>query len=217
VYDIATYLRIFRSPKDIRPRIIARYRALLRQIASQQRYDALLIVAHSQGSVLSTATLFGDPHRQDPEAGIENGAGVRGWNELHLPDLPRPLFLLTCGCPLRQSYDARLPGDYEWLWRRDEPLEPISRWINVYRPRDYIGQAIFNPPLETATQRQEHVTPAPQGCPVDGIDVCLKGSGNHTGYWTDLEFAKWVDYAIGCCLVRVGGQPPEPPYKLDPS
>ncbi|HXH98028.1 MAG TPA: hypothetical protein VNH40_12540 [Gaiellaceae bacterium] len=204
-YDIATYLRIARDKSNTRPRIIARYRALLRQIANRG-YDALLIVAHSQGSVLSAATLFGDPHRRNPEGEHAAGPGVLGWRELPepLPKLPGMVALLTCGCPLRQSYDARLPGDYDWLWAETPGpgvLEPLSiAWINAYRPRDYIGQAVFHQPLTADTQRQHQVLRAPAVGNVSRLDVCLKGRGNHVGYWKDCEFAKWVDYAIRRCV-----------------
>src|SRR5207342_2073138 len=57
-YDIVTYLRIANSGKDVRPRIIARHRALLRHLRDEDGgYDAIVIAAHRQGSMLSLATL----------------------------------------------------------------------------------------------------------------------------------------------------------------
>jgi hypothetical protein len=125
--------------------------------------------------------------------------------------LPNKVVLITCGCPLRQSYDARMPDDYTWLWEpgaNAPDLRPVTlAWINAYRPRDYIGQAMFHPPLAPDTQTQGTVLEAPKAGAVDRLDVCLNGTGSHVGYWTDLELAKWVDYALDRCL---GG--PDPGY-----
>jgi hypothetical protein len=199
-YDIASYLRLYRSKTGTRPTIIARYRALLREIARRD-YEALLIVAHSQGAVLTAATLFGDPYRRAPEAENNEDHGVRGWTELKdPPDLPKNIVLLTCGCPLRQSYESLMPGDYSWLWEKHD-LRPLTRaWINVYWPRDYIGQAMFRAPLTPESRVQGSVFEATRVGDVARLDVCLKGKGGHVGYWTDGEFAKWVDYAVTRCL-----------------
>jgi hypothetical protein len=208
-YDIASYLRKYRDKTGTRPKIIARYRALLREIA-RRNYDGLLIVAHSQGAVLSAATLFGDPYRREPEDENEDGRGVLAWGELRdRPDLPENVALITCGCPLRQSYDGRMPGDYSWLWASTTDLSPLTlAWINAYRPRDYIGQAMFRVPLTPESQKQGRVfTQTPAGR-VARLDVCLKGKGGHVGYWTDGEFAMWVDYAVALCLGEV--DPPCP-------
>jgi hypothetical protein len=199
LYDIASYLRIY-DGEGIRPRIIARFRALLRTRAGN--YDGLLIVGHSQGSVLSAAVLFGDRYRREPEGRDPNEDGVRGW-ERNPHQLP-PTVLLTCGCPLRQSYDARLSGDYSWLWAEDNPLKPVGEWLNVYRARDAIGQAVFREPLTEEARKQgrgQRTKPLPDGA--ERIDVCLIGTKGHTGYWTDAEFARWVDYAI----LRLLGDP----------
>ena len=199
-YDIASYLRLYGSKTGTRPTIIARYRALLREIARRD-YESLLIVAHSQGAVLSAATLFGDPYRRDPEAENKKHHGVRGWTELNdPPDLPKNVVLLTCGCPLRQSYEALMPGDYSWLWEKHD-LRPLTRaWINVYWPRDYIGQAMFRAPLTPESRVQGSVFEAKRVRDVARLDVCLNGNGGHVRYWTDGDFAKWVDYAVTRCL-----------------
>jgi hypothetical protein len=207
-YDIASYLRIYRDKTGTRPRIIARYRALLREIARRD-YDGLLIVAHSQGAVLSTATLFGDPFRRDPEAENEKRYGVRGWTELKdPPDLPKNVVLITCGCPLRQGYDARMPGDYRWLWEADD-LRPLTlAWINAYWPRDYVGQAMFRAPLTPESREPGRIFEAASVGTVARLDVCLNTKGGHVGYFTDAGFAKWVDYAVSLCLGEPN--PPDP-------
>ncbi|MGD9696776.1 MAG: hypothetical protein AB7V42_14090 [Thermoleophilia bacterium] len=204
IYDIATYLRIDHGG-GIRTRIVGRYRAILRTIR-RGHYDAVVVVAHSQGTALSAAVLFGDEHRRDPEPGPPGSRpwGVRPWDE------PRPApatALVTCACPLRHMYNVRLPGEYEALWvPGDDPDTMRERlgflthgWINAYRARDPIGRAVFNDPRDEDTLHQGRVWRHPGGDVAGGLelrDVCVVGPGGHTGYWDDPQVALWVDYAV---------------------
>ena len=87
-YDVATYLRVS-QPGIVAPRerMLRRYRALLGEVAAggvdRESYDALVIVIHSQGTVLSAATLFGDfgrspPARPDRRGGARHRAPAGG-------------------------------------------------------------------------------------------------------------------------------------------
>jgi hypothetical protein len=84
-------------------------------------YDEIVIVAHSQGTMLTIATLFGDARRRHPEAGGSLW-GVRPWTEAvgasRLTGALRGV--VTMGSPFRQTYEARLPGQYDWL----DPARP---------------------------------------------------------------------------------------------
>jgi hypothetical protein len=212
-YDVATYLRI--DHRDgVRTRIVARYRALLDELR-RQGYDAVVLVAHSQGSALSAATICGDRDRRDPE-------GHAPWGEEFgvLPrapkDRPAPVTgLMTFGCPVRQLYEARLPHEYEALWsagadgeRRRAALS--LGWVNVYRARDYVGRSVFADPDDDATLVQGAVHPVagPAGGP-ELLDACLRGSGSHTGYWGDPEHTHWLDYMVRRALGEAPGRYPE--------
>jgi hypothetical protein len=107
-------------PTDSNPtgRICARYVSLLRHICrsdaeDRQVYDALIIVAHSQGTVI-TADLLRFLHAE------HEGALAAG--QVYDPDLASilsgrlPVYLFTMGCPLRQLYGLRFPFLYGWAY-----------------------------------------------------------------------------------------------------
>jgi hypothetical protein len=194
-YDIVTYLRIANDGKGVRPRIIARHRALLRHLRDQDGgYDAIVIAAHSQGSMLSLATLLGDRNRQKSEGDRRGAWGVASWRGE--PPAKR-MAVLSFGCPARQTYGARFPGDYDRLWAPGTQLRPINVvWTNVYRARDYLGKAVFHDPFEERfiTPRTVFRLTMAQG--VVRRDVCLPGLGSHTGYFSDPELARWLDLTI---------------------
>lgn len=195
-YDIATYLRIAHDGKGARPRIIARHRALLRHMRdSGKGYDAIVFAAHSQGSMLVLATLLGDPHRQEAEA-AGDGGGVVPWT-IAAPPAPR-VSVVSFGCPIRQTYGARLPGDYDFMWSSATPLAPVNvEWTNLYRAGDYVGRAVFHDPLDPRFSTPGSVFMAPLAS--DAVirrDVCLLSKGGHTGYFSDPGLAPWLDVAI---------------------
>jgi len=193
-YDVATYLRVS-QPGIVAPRerMLRRYRALLGEVAAggvdRAPYDALVIVSHSQGTVLSTATLFGDPNRSPQALPVdEEEPGIV---------LPGSVSLLTCGCPLRQLYGERLPGQYDWvrdLPRRPGGLRPVTgTWVNLYRSGDYVGRALWARDTEaTEVYDPEHPgydLQAPGGPRV--VERCV-GAGSHTGYWSEAALGDWV-------------------------
>ena len=193
-YDVATYLRVS-QPGLVAPRerMLRRYRALLGEVAAggvdRRPYDALVIVSHSQGTVLSAATLWGDLHRspaalplEDEEPGIV---------------LPSRVSLLTCGCPLRQLYGERFPGQYDWVGElplRPGALRPVTgAWVNLYRSGDYVGRALWaRDPDDPEVYDPEHEgydLRAPGNPRV--VEWCI-GAGSHTGYWSDATLGDWV-------------------------
>jgi len=193
-YDIATYLRVS-QPGIVAPRerMLRRYRALLGEVAGggvdREPYDALVIVSHSQGTVLSAATLFGDYGRAPAALPIdEEEPGVV---------LPPEVSLLTCGSPLRQLYGERFPGQYDWvreLPRRPGGLRPLTgTWVNLYRSGDYVGRALWardpDAPEAFDPDRTGYDLRAPGGPRV--VERCL-GPGSHTGYWSDPTLGDWV-------------------------
>jgi hypothetical protein len=214
-YDVATYLRIDRDAGGVRSRAVARYRALLDEVG--RRYTHAVVVAHSQGSMYTLATLFGDEERRRPEAGRW---GVVPWRELR-PGSPlerMPVSLLTFGCPITQTYAARLPGQY--TWPRGDATTLAERtalvsvaWINAYRPRDYVGRAVFHDPSDPARLVPGEGARVPAGDAVLA-DVCLRGAGSHTGYFGTRELTLWLDGLIRATLGRAAATPPG--YEIAP-
>lgn len=214
-YDVATYLRIDRDSDGVRSRVVARYRALLDEVG--RRYTHVVIVAHSQGSMYSIATLFGDEERRTPESGRW---GVLPWRERR-PGSPlerMPVSLLTFGCPITQTYAARLPGQY--TWPRGDATALAERtglvsvaWINAYRPRDYVGRAVFHDPSDPARCEPGRGVRVAAGEAVLA-DVCLRGAGTHTGYFGTRELTSWLDGLIRATLGRAAATPPG--YEITP-
>lgn len=131
--DVDNWLRERPEGATPRLRIMARYASLLRYI-EQQRYDRVVIVAHSQGSVI-TADLFRYLAQHNPEL-------IKG--------LKAPL-LFTLGCPLRQLYALRFPALYGWVGNPSLAGSGFAEWINAYGSGDYVGRYLWH--ADTAPER----------------------------------------------------------------
>jgi hypothetical protein len=109
--DVDNWLR--EHPRESNPtaRISARYVSLLRYIAQwrsadHRPYDALIIFAHSQGTVV-TADLLRYLNAEAREGGSYQAydPALAGFESI-------PVYLFTMGCPLRQLYGLRFPYLY---------------------------------------------------------------------------------------------------------
>src|SRR5437762_1042762 len=123
--DLDNWLREHPLNRNPKARISGRYVSLLRYVCGwrdpfdpSRGYDAIVIVAHSQGTVI-TADIFrfllwesrGDLPAYDPSLAP-------------LDDIPVTLF--TMGCPLRDLYALRFPRLYAWA-RHEDPA-PMASW-----------------------------------------------------------------------------------------
>jgi hypothetical protein len=141
--DVDDHFREFPRSNIARARIFSRYAALLGHVAAQG-YERVVIVAHSQGSVISADLLrfLASDGRHAPAPGAVP--------RLAQGELP-PVHLLTLGCPLRQLYAARFPGVYDWVMRagagRAGPRAGdlgAARWLNAYCSGDYVGRWLWS-------------------------------------------------------------------------
>jgi hypothetical protein len=221
VYDIATYRRISHhgviAPRE---RMFARYVKLLQYIyegRDGEKYDRIVILAHSQGCLVTVGAIFGEPvwERSALELGKTDGKGRQTWT-------PPPISLLTCGNPISQLYRAMLPGSYDWVSDRtarggSRPW-PVEEWVNLYRAGDYVGRSLWSlDQLQDpdfwqsgkAHQRVERreigwqsLTTA-TGTENPTADERCIGAGMHTGYWSEeailSELRRMID-----------GRPPAP-------
>lgn len=174
-YDITTYLRVA-NPAIVPPRVqmVARYRAVLRRIAGEG-VDHVVIMAHSQGTALTLATLLGDPHRSPP---------VEPVPAAELPTAP--ITFLSYGCPAAQTYERRFPGQFASWAATPAGRSPIAWWLNVFRAGDFIGRGIV--PAASFDPRQ--VTPQPLG-----QERCL-GPGQHTAYLGDERWRRVARHVV---------------------
>jgi hypothetical protein len=228
--DVDSHFREFPRRGIPRSRIFSRFAALLRHVADQG-YERVVIVAHSQGTVISTELLRYLQYRagQGEQQGGEAG---RLWR-----DLGPELHLLTAGSPLRQLYASFFPVLYRWVGDRKEDqaeqatrMGPtaddvgVRRWVNVFATGDYVGRWLWSRPARAGdpsdTMVDEVMQPqdvyvaqsvAPDLHEVMGtrteLDVCL-GPGAHTHYFDNDQpiVASLVDQLVTTSF-RVGGHP----------
>jgi hypothetical protein len=177
-YDIATFLREPLGSPTFgagahepmpRKRMLLRYRALIAYV-ERRRYDRVVFVAHSQGTILTTTLLAED-------------VPVRG-----------EVSLLTFGCPLRQLYLKRFPSQYGWVDRlrdrasRTDFVKHVNgEWVNVAAAGDPVGRTVFRAPPEPWSSEGSRLT-MPEGSP--RLMELLLGEGGHTSYWTAPDLYK---------------------------
>jgi hypothetical protein len=172
ILDVDNYLRVHPRNDNPRSRIFARYLSLLRYLATQD-YDGIVIVAHSQGSVITADVLRF--WQRDPAS-------------VQLPQLP-PLRLFTMGSPIHQLYSFSFPHLYGWAAHYDEPSadrtcdypQPqalgVQEWVNAYGSGDYVGRYLWG------RDRQMYQANWPYPTGHDNCSEFCLSEGAHTHYW----------------------------------
>jgi hypothetical protein len=147
--DVDNWMR--EHPRGANPtaRICARYVSLLRYIAQWKGedgngYDALVIFAHSQGTVVTSDLL----RFLEVEAFLKGSYAHYDPSLAGMDQIDR--YLLTVGCPLRQLYALRFPYLYGYAsTRRNDGVLPnpqdlgVCKWVNAYRTGDYVGRYLW--------------------------------------------------------------------------
>jgi hypothetical protein len=130
--DVDNWLRERPKKSNPRARILSRYLALLKHL-KERGYERVVIVAHSQGTVI-TADLL----RLLKTSNWQDQLNIR---------------LFTLGSPLRQLYAERFPDLYGWVTNLGGPepshLHGVSYWLNGYRSGDYVGRALWEDLIAT--------------------------------------------------------------------
>jgi hypothetical protein len=185
VLDIDNYFADPPNHMPPRARIYSRYASLLAWLR-EAGYARIVIVAHSQGTVISAELL-------------------RYLNaQARLPDIvgTLPVALVTVGSPLRNLYAERFPLLYRWMGPRDAgpasagltafaAARPAAQdlgateWVNAYRSGDYIGRFIWTTDSEANFDSKARRAG-------DRTEFCL-GAGAHTHYFSDDAVALAVE------------------------
>lgn len=210
--DVDNWLREHPLNKNPKARICGRYVSLLRYVSNWKSvdhpdgYEKIVIIAHSQGTVITADLLRFLNSESDPG---------RPWIELdpqleNIQNKSRPISFFTMGCPLRQLYGARFPYLYGWAvneidqampkWAPNDlqfPQPPgpdpgrlgVSLWVNAFRSGDYVGRHLWRTDVCDYLWEPDRV-----GFPVAGpmksvstdgkmrVEFCI-GAGAHTHYW----------------------------------
>jgi hypothetical protein len=182
--DVDNWLRERPKKSNPRARILSRYLALLKHL-KQRGYERVVIVAHSQGTVI-TADLL----RLLKTSNWEHQLNIR---------------LFTLGSPLRQLYAERFPDLYGWVTEHGGPepsqLHGVTYWLNGYRSGDYVGRALWEDLIESS-----RFAAGPSPTTFVSADLNNKklfnefcvGAGAHTHYfdYTAPDVATAIDLLI---------------------
>ena len=142
--DVDNYMREFPRRAIPRAQIFARYAALLGALR-ERGYRRIVVVAHSQGTVISAELLR--------YLSSQSAARAQSGRPQRLKQLLgcEKIHMLTLGCPLRQLYAARFPTLYEWVL--DDQRRPngpcaddigVDRWFNAFGSGDYVGRWLWS-------------------------------------------------------------------------
>ena len=191
--DVINWLRLHPLDSNPRARICARFSSLLRHIDtwtptdSGDGYRAIVILAHSQGTVI-TADLLRYLKEQNRSPRL-------------------PIYFFTMGCPLRQLYSLRFPHLYGWarhharMWAGAEPQPSeigVRMWVNAYRSGDYVGRYLWHSDDIAGPGAPVWSIPPPQDDGSGKREFCI-GAGAHTHYWDETapDIAIELDRLIG--------------------
>ena len=152
--DVDNWLREHPATDTPRARIAERYASLLRYLnhwrgPDGQPYRAIVLVAHSQGTVITTEMLGFVRRERDRE--FEGLFAAAPLDPASKKD--RRLYLFTMGSPLRQLYAACFPYLFGWLGEEKRP------WGSPARPG--VGPRGARPPLHRRDD-EGHVVEAPE-------------------------------------------------------
>ena len=177
ILDVVNWIRLHPLEENVRARVCGRYVSLLRHLLRDGEYDSIVILAHSQGTVI-TADLLRFLHTVPTRAQINQLAPLR--------DIPLTVF--SMGCPLRQLYRERFPTQYQWAdesndWTKE--LLGVNRWVNAYAAGDYVGRNLWPGTAETLWEPAIHAVGKVQG---GAREFCI-GEGAHLGYWEPEQVA----------------------------
>jgi len=127
VMDVISHFQRRGDRFPLRERIQARFHQALRRLLDVEDPSHVLIVAHSQGTIITLESLL------DPEL----AARLRG----------RAVALATFGSPFTHLYQQYFPAQYgplnEGEWMRLN--ETVGRWVNLFRIDDYVGTNVNGP------------------------------------------------------------------------
>jgi hypothetical protein len=120
--DVDNWLREHPAADTPRGRIAERYASLLRYLnhwrgTDGQPYQAIVFVAHSQGTVITAEVLGFARRERDRE--MDGLFAAPPLESASKPD--RRLYLFTMGSPLKQLYEACFPYLFGWLGEEARP------------------------------------------------------------------------------------------------
>lgn len=192
--DVLNYLQKYTARRELledHP-IRSRFRRVVEHVHENETFDEVLIVAHSQGTVIAIDEL--GARDADDRRPFRRPISARTQAAYDAVFAERRATLVTAGSPFEHLYQHYFPQHYPPL--DDERWSPlrsrIHRWHNLYRTHDYVGRRI-----EPGAARPDF----PQNEPL--------GEGGHVGYWSDIGFLARLDALIHAGAPTERGAPAE--------
>ncbi len=197
--DVVNYMRLRPENHNVRAQILCRYASLLRYIGSYRDpktgkgYSRIVILAHSQGTVITADLLRLVKNRN---VAVGNNLDYLTSSE---PDggLSCPIRVFTMGSPLRQIYAERFPATYGWASPelngsgiQTKDFLGVELWWNAYRSGDYVGRYLWRHDESGRFIPYAHNPVASNHTPNGGTnfpelrEYCLS-PGAHTQYWNE--------------------------------
>lgn len=157
----------------LRHRIGQRLDRLVRRLIQQERPDEIVLVSHSQGTVIAMDVLAAE--------------GV-AWRKA--AGKPITLRLVTMGSPYTHIYNTYFPLSFPTAHQRADlaPVEArglLNSWVNIFRVDDFVGTHI-----DRSHKRAKPNSGSgwPNEQPVQ--------TGGHTNYWTDKQVIPKLQKAL---------------------
>ena len=187
VLDIDNYFGDPPNRQPPRARIYSRFASLLAYLRDGG-YARIVIVSHSQGTVIS-ADLLRYLHVQRRSHDIVGAI---------------PVSLVTVGSPLRDLYAERFPLLYRWMGSNAAGFATAApnasdigavEWVNACRSGDYVGRFLWTPPGDKQRFRIARVDSdgrVEASRAGDRTEFCL-GAGGHTHYFSNDAVALAVE------------------------
>ncbi len=184
--DVLSYLRKYTAANSLdrhRP-IRSRFRRVVEHLHAHEQFEAVVVVAHSQGTVIAIDELAVP---SDGERGVgvfrqPIAASAREAYDAVFRD--RPTTLVTMGSPFSHLYQYYFPQHYprgkDKAW--DALRDRVDLWVNLFRAHDYVGQDVQ------------------QLLPEDHqINISI-GKGGHVGYWTSAKVLRQIERALAATV-----------------
>ncbi len=167
VMDVINHFRTKQGHFPVRERIAHRFRSVLQYVLAGDPPTHLLVIAHSQGTVITIDALL-HPDCQD----AMRRAGLR----------PENTRLATFGSPYTHLYQFYFPAQYP-PQPGDVILGPaFGRWVNLFHIDDYVGTQVAG--------RPDADRPTNVALPAEWLMA-------HTDYWRDDVFRRITDLLPG--------------------
>lgn len=167
-----------KEPEDTRP-IRRRFKRVVDTLITEEKIDRLVVIAHSQGSVIAIDELNHSWQWTDAN---------KKATKKNDPFSNLPVTLVTMGSPYFHLYQHYFPAAYP-PWDRTKSwralFDRVDRWLHLHRHDDFVGLTMG---LVDKVSSNAFVGPDPRPISLNlEFKTVPVGVGGHVNYWRDLH------------------------------